>query len=398
MFKKTRALFRLPGRGDVTAVIYPAALMMSFALGLANLGIVFFAGELFHATPAQVGWLAGTWSLTYTLSCLLLRPFFGHLPARYLMIASSFLMGICILAMQFVSSIFYLFLFFALYGAFMSMFWPPLMAWLSDGHEGSSLTKRFARYNIMWSIGSITSPYVCGILAENSVRYPLIFGSLVFFITAAFCGGAALLLSKAKVTRTAATDADTSAENNCTPETPLRYPSWLGLFTAFFGFGVILAVFPLAATGDFGLTKATVGLLFLVRALCGTAAFFIIGKTVFWHFRIIPMLLIQLCGAACFALLCFSRSAISIGLLFGLLGAVLSFSYSISVFHGVSGCANRIKRMAIHESTLSAGLICGSAAGGMLYEATSMPAVYAVCAAILAGGTLLQAAIYRLTR
>ena len=41
-------------------VIYPAALMTSFALGLTNLGIIFFAREIFRATPAQVGWLAGT--------------------------------------------------------------------------------------------------------------------------------------------------------------------------------------------------------------------------------------------------------------------------------------------------------------------------------------------------
>jgi len=68
-------------------------------------------------------------------------------------------------------------------------------------------------------------------------------------------GGAALLLSKVKDTRTDATGANLPDENECTPETPLRYPSWLGLFTSFFGFGVILAVFPLAATGDFGLTK-----------------------------------------------------------------------------------------------------------------------------------------------
>ena len=372
-----------------TAVIYPAALFTSFALGLTNLGIVFFARDIFDASPVEIGWLAGTWAFAYTISCITLRPLFGHLPARYLIITSSSLMFACILAMQFVSSLTYLYILFALYGLSMSMFWPPLMAWLSDGHEGKMLGRRFSRYNIMWSFGSILSPYMCGWMAERSARYPLFLGSGIFLITAAFVSGAAIVLPKASRSNSKTAECSFATEDK-SAESAMRFPAWIGLFATFFGFGAILSIFPLAAKNELSMAESTVGLLFLVRALFSAVTFFFIGKTVFWHFRALPMLTGQIIAGICFILLCFFSTTILTGLLFGVLGIFSAFSYSVSVFHGVTGSADRIKRMAIHESTLAFGLISGSAAGGMLYETHSMSHVYALCAAVLAAGLAVQ--------
>jgi len=378
-----------------TAVIYPAALFTSFALGLTNLGIVFFARDIFDASPVEIGWLAGTWAFAYTISCITLRPLFGHLPARYLIITSSSLMFACILAMQFVSSLGYVFLFFALYGVSMSMFWPPLMAWLSDGHEGKTLGNRFSRYNIMWSFGSILSPYMCGWLAERSARYPLFLGAGIFLITAAFVSGAAIVLPKASSSNSANTEASAKTGDKSV-ESTMRFAAWVGLFATFFGFGAILSIFPLAAKTELAIAESTVGLLFLVRALFSAVTFYFIGKTVFWHFRSLPMLGGQIIAVGCFILLCFFNTTFYTGLLFGVLGIFSAFSYSVSVFHGVTGSADRIKRMSIHESTLAFGLISGSAAGGMIYEISSMSHVYALSAAVLIAGLAVQVIIQSL--
>jgi DHA1 family multidrug resistance protein-like MFS transporter/DHA1 family quinolone resistance protein-like MFS transporter len=299
------------------------------------------------------------------------------------------------LAIQFVPSLTYVFVCFAFYGVFMSMFWPPLMAWLSGEHEGRELTRRFARYNLMWSFGSIVSPYVCGELAEHSARYPMAVGTGIFFLTAAFVGGAAMVLP-----RDAAQSGDFSEA--CEPvgdgvvETPLRYPAWAGMFAGFFAFGALLAVFPLAAERELFITDGTVGLLFLTRALFSTALFLIIGRTSRWHFKFSPMLSVQLIGVACFVLLTFFADIMVTALLFGLLGIVMAFSYSVSIFHGASGSSNRIKRMAIHESTLSFGLIAGSAAGGMLYETSAVRQVYLMCAAVFVLILAFQLILYML--
>ena len=354
-----------------TAVIYPVALLTAFGLGLTNLGVVFFARDIFHASPAAIGWLAGTWAVAYTISCVSLRPVLERFRPSYLIIASSFLMFAFILAMQFVSSLPIAFVLLSLYGISMSMFWPPLMARLSDGHEGASLGHRFSRYNIMWSFGNTIGPFACG------------------WLVSVFVLGAAMVLPKATGS-TSSSDLEKTDNTEEKKETMLRFPAWVGLFASFFGLGAMLAVFPLAAGSNLGIEESSVGLLFLFRALLSAITFFFIGKAVFWHFRAIPMLLGQILAAGCFALLCFCHNVVSIGVFFALLGTFAAFSYSVSVFHGVSGSVNRAKRMAIHESTLAFGIISGSAASGMLYEISSMAHVYMLCAAVILTGAIVQ--------
>ena len=53
------------------------------------LGIVFFASEVYGATPAQVGILSATWSASYVVGCLFLRPLSSRMLPRYSMIAAS---------------------------------------------------------------------------------------------------------------------------------------------------------------------------------------------------------------------------------------------------------------------------------------------------------------------
>ncbi len=376
-----------------TAVIYPVVLLVSFALGLTNLGIVFFARDIFEATAVEIGWLAGTWAVAYAIGCVLLRPVLGRFPAKYLIITSSSLMFLCILAIQLVASLVAVFVFFAIYGISMSLFWSPLMAWLSDGHEGASLGHRFSRYNIMWSFGSIASPYMCGWLAERSARYPLFLGCSIFLTASIFVLVATFIFPTASSCKPLQ-DADESLNSEKNGESVLRFPAWVGLFATFFGLGVIFSIFPLVAKSELGLSESSVGLLLLVRALFSALAFFVIGKLIFWHFRILPMIIGQILAVSCFVFLCFWNSTFSTGLFFALFGICAAFSYSTSVFHGVTGSADRVKRMSIHESTLAFGLISGSAVAGMVYNASSMTYVYALCAAVLLIGITVQGMLY----
>ena len=381
-----------------TGVIYPAALFSSFALGVVSLGIVFFARDVFGATPVQIGWLAGIWSMAYTLSCMLLRPVFSHFVPRSMILTSAGLMCLFTLGIQFASSLTVVSICLALSGVAMSMFWPPLMAWLSDGHEGKSLGRRFSNYNIMWSIGTVASPYICGWLAERSARYPIFLGSVVFGITAVYILGTVLVLPNSG-NGISQTEGIVSGIEPSEHETPIRFPAWIGLFASFFGLGALLSIFPLAAKEELHIAESTVGLLFLVRALLGAIGFYIIGRSVFWHFRMVPMLGVQFLMVICFGLLSmFGVSPKVIGGLFGMLAMLIAFSYSYSVFHGVSGCTDRVKRMAIHESVLSIGFISGSAAGGMLYEVSSMAHVYVMCALVLLVGIAAQYLVYQIVR
>jgi len=388
--KRARSFY--DGIGN-TAVIYPVAMLTSFALGMTNLGIVFFARDIFEATPVEIGWLAGTWAVAYAIGCILLRPVLGRFPARYLIITSSSLMFLCIFAIQFVSSLALGFVLFAMYGFSMSLFWPPLMAWLSDGHEGASLGHRFSLYNMMWSFGGTVGPYACGWLAEKSARYPLYLGCGIFLAAAVFVFCASFVLPTASAGNPPQ-DVDKSVDQKKTGESILRFPAWVGLFATFFGFGVMFSIFPLAATSELGLAESSVGLLLLVRALSSAITFFIIGKVVFWHFKALPIFIGQILSATCFVSLCFCHTAVSTGLFFGVFGIFAAFSYSTSVFHGVTGSAHRVNRMSIHESILALGLISGSAVAGIIYNVSSMTHVYAMCAGVILVGLVVQGVLY----
>ena len=371
------------------AVIYPAALFTAFSLGLTNLGIIFYARDILCVSSGATGWLAGAWALTYTVGCLSLRPVLGRFRPRYLIVSSLLLMSLCTCGVLAAPSYGLVFGMFSLYGLSMSLFWSPLMAWLSDGLEGVSLGRSFARYNLMWCVGNILSPYVCGWLAGHSARYPIALGAAIFFMTAVFVWGAALALPNA--CGDAAPDhVAGTAQSSSVQETRLRFAAWVGLFAAFFGLGAVITAFPLAAKGSLQFSERVVGITFLLRSLFSAVAFVFIGRTVFWHFRSLPMLTGQVLTGACFLALAHVTGLVGVALLIGALGMLSSLSYSESVFHGASGASDRARRMAVHEACLSLGIVCGSVVGGLIHGRGGISNVYLVCAFVISVGIVIQ--------
>lgn len=374
------------------AVIYPAALFTAFSLGLTNLGIIFYARDILCVSSGAIGWLAGAWALTYTVGCLSLRPILGRFRPRYLIVSSLLLMSLCTLGVLAAPSYAFAFVMFSLYGLSMSLFWSPLMAWLSDGLEGVSLGRSFARYNLMWCVGNILSPYACGWLASHSARYPIAVGAFIFFMTAVFVWGAALALPNA-CGDTTPDRASRASQDSSVQETRLRFAAWVGLFAAFFGLGAVITTFPLAAKGSLQVSERVVGITFLLRSLFSAVAFVFIGRTAFWHFRSLPMLAGQLLTAASFLALAHVTGLMGIALLIGALGMLSSLSYSESVFHGASGARDRARRMAVHEACLSLGIVCGSVVGGLIHDRGGISKVYLVCAVVIGIGIIIQSVL-----
>ena len=81
-----------------------------------------------------------------------------------------------------------------------------------------------------------------------------------------------------------------------------------------------------------------------------------------------------------------------------LIGGIRAFSYTSSLFHGISGSINRAGRIAVHEVLLNSGLIFGSVMGGLIYQNFSMTAVFYFCSSVAMLGALLQTGLYFLLR
>ena len=376
-----------------TAVIYPAAFLMASGLGMVLLGIIFFGNEMLGATPSQIGCLGATYLLSYVIGCLFLRPLSSRLLPRHSMLLAAALLALIFAAMSMQDSLALVFVLHGLAGLSASFFWPPLMAWLSADTEGGALNRSIGRFNLCWSGGLIASPVLAGKLSEVDPRLPLIAGACLFAVTAFLILGAILTLSGL-----AHDDAAHAEEHNTRMEhdgggTFLRFPSWVGLFSAYVVTGVILNVFPLSGQRDLAMSKSLVGLFLLGRALANAITLGGMGRTQSWHFRggqlVVGMLLFALTAT----LLVFAKSVVFVGLLVLLIGVFMAQSYANSLFHGLSGSQQRTRRMAIHESLLAAGSVCGAAFGGFIYQRLGMAYVYGFCSLVLLATAAIQAGL-----
>jgi predicted MFS family arabinose efflux permease len=71
-------------------------------------------------------------------------------------------------------------------------------------------------------------------------------------------------------------------------------------------------------------------------------------------------------------------------------GVCVGVTYSSNLFYGVSGGRDRARLMAIHELVLSCGFVIGSTGGGYVTDHVALRAAYPICAALLAGGMVVQ--------
>jgi len=370
-----------------TGVTMLAPFLMVLGEAQLKLGLIFFMREVFDSSQSVVGWLAATAALSYILGCFLVRRWLTGMAPRRLMIAAAFANCLVALAMRAAPAEGWVFVCSAGRGLAMSLFWPPLMGWLSSGREGKDLNRALARFNLSWSAGAIVGPFVAGWLTQVAVGLPLLAAAGLFLANTALIVGASAGRA-ASASGHGREDAGGAAISPQDQSTALRYPAWLGLYATFFGIAVVMAMFPMAAKDELGMHEGIIGSILLVRSFANTAAFIFMGRTVFWHSRSMLMPVMLALSACAFLVMPHLQSAVAIGAVLVVLGFCGAFCYTCSMFHGVSGSTGRARRMAFHEATLAAGIVTGSAVGGMVYHAFSIVHVYVLSGLFLGAAAL----------
>jgi MFS family permease len=363
-------------------VIFPAALLFYLAWGLASFGIIFYARDVLQASAGQIGWLVAAPQLAYLAGCLLFPPLFGLLlPWHYLAVATG---GAAVLfaGLLVVANLRLVFLLFGLSGFLIALFWPPLMGWLARGLEEQALGRTLRSFNLTWSTSNILSPYAAGLLLERGRALPLWTAAALTALTCLYVSGASLAMPGVRADR----EREPAGRRRLdAPDhsTRLRYPAWIGLVASYVLTGVLVSIFPLYLRDTLGFSESRVGLLLLVRALCVTAAFWVLGRRSFWHFRRLPMVLGQIALAASSLALILFRSFLPLALMLVPIGLLAALSYNESLFHGVSGSPRRAARMAIHEACLTVGFVLGASGGGLLLQHGSFSRALAFIAAAI---------------
>ena len=369
------------------AVIIPAAFINSLAIGTMSLGILFVVKDLYGASPALVGLFGAVWSTSYFLGCILLRRTvrrFRPRSAMTIMLGGS---SAILTAFLLWPGLWQAFVACALYGFITAFFWPPVMGWLSKGYEGAELNRATSLFSFSWSIGSIFSSYIAGLLSERGKFLPVIFAATLFAIDAAY-----VLLSRSFVEDEgfpgrAAADPTAHADRS----TPLRYPAWLGAFLIYAVMGVMSNVFPVFARDELSISESSIGLVLMARAFATAFGFFALGRLTFWQYKRAALPILSAGTAVMLAITVLQRSPTGFALCFGFVGLLQSAMYNNSLFYATSGAPDRDKRATVHEALLTLGQVIGSVAGVVLYQAFSMPVVFMGLGLLLAAGAGIQA-------
>lgn len=375
----------------------PVLLGVSFlgqmSIGIMTLALVFFTRERFSLSPGRIGLFASSGTLCYLLGCMTLQGLMKRLRpnvAANLAALSMAAFGICIL---FAPVPLTAFLSYMGYGLVMSMYWPPIMGWLTTGVEGQALSRRISFFNLSWSFGIGLAPFIAGILVERSPGSAIGFASLVMLLISII-----LMTSAKAVPEMSRGSGGSPAEGSAgSPDqsTPLRYIGWFGVFSAYFLFGVTMNVFPLFAHEQLLMRESVIGLLLLVRGMVTAVCFILLGRFTWWHFNWKQMISMQIVlSAVCLIAVLASSLPLYIAF-FALFGVAFAQMYTNSIFHGAAGSSDRASRMAVHEAYLTAGTIFGSSLGGAVFQRSGYPAVMVMSSILFLLIISIQAALFR---
>ena len=155
-----------------SALLLPITLVFYTALIITTFSMIFYARDVFQASSSLIGWLAALPHLCYFSGCFLFRPLYRFLLPRHSLILATAASVVLLAGMLLAGSLPLLFVLYGLFGFSLSLFWPPLMGWLSFGKEERELNTTLGGFNLSWSGGNIIAPAIAGFLLQLGIGVP----------------------------------------------------------------------------------------------------------------------------------------------------------------------------------------------------------------------------------
>ena len=252
----------------------------------------------------------------------------------------------------------------AIAGGATALFWPFLMSWVSENLEGEVLNRRLGNYNSAWSSSLITGPLIGGILVQNSILFPSIFATSTLVLCFIF-----LNFSTESKFHASLFGEDDGKKTVSGPGRSnimrMRWIARIALFCSWACIGVGRSQYALLFKG-MGHSEAMFGVLITIFGACNFSALTLAGRYAFWHFKPALLLCAQLTLAISLLMIIYLQWVPLIILAFIILGCGFGFAYGSHLFYGTCGAKRRSVQMAIHEATISCGIIVGSGSGGYI--------------------------------
>jgi len=357
--------------------IYMAAFFMSFYGGIYIVSIPFVIAFL-GGTDKDLGLCASMGFVSYLVGCIatgsLLDRFnsrrLAQLGSSVVTISTAALLMIVLLSIRgynLSSPVMLVIITAMLSGLLTSIYWPPIMGWLSTGQEGRDLNRRLGIYNMSWSAGLAVSPFLGGLLVESSIVMAL-FAAIVF----AALAFVAVTLAHPPEIQGAQRNSNDNSQVFLGPASFLlvrfRWMSRIALVTVFACVGLMKTQLALLFTMELGFSKSQFGTVTAIMWLITCLVFFTASRTHIWHYRIVPLILAQLSVLLSMLMIIECSPPTAFFVVAVLMGLGQAFIYISHQFYAASQSTKRSGSMALHEILLSVGQIMGFVAGGYLAD------------------------------
>jgi len=355
--------------------LYGSAFAMATSLSVLWTAMPFIIRNI-GGTEEHVGYIWAFNMLGYMLCLLLTAVMLGHLAPRHATRAAAAAMFLATLVMVFVvyyaiardqlgrpALIWTMIATGTLSGAAMSLFWPFLMSWVSADYEGPVLNRRLGTYNGTWSSAAIIGPLIGGVLVDINTMGPVVVGAVCLIVCfvllcLAHDGSAGSAVSVLPVNAP-----ETSFDHGLLLR--FKWMARIALFSSWVCLGITRSQFALLFTG-LGFSETQFGIMITIFGICNFMVLTGAGRLAFWHFKPVLLLSVHVILALSIFMIIYGRTLWAFVPAFVIMGYGFGFAYSSHLYYGACGSKKRSAQMAIHEVTISLGVIVGAGAGGYL--------------------------------
>ena len=373
---------------------YVFACSFFFSLGSNILGfsLIYRLTDRLAFSPGQIGRYMALGQLFFFIGCNLYHRFGSGFNPLKVFSCSALMVFLCSLVLSFARAKGVIYASYWIIQTSTGLFWPPVMAWLTEGLTGKELNRKISFFNRSWMAANVIGPLLAGALYQWNSNANFIILSISFFLVSILLWLMRRYTKKYGIEETLAPALAAAVPSNILPAAlpanadsalssgaPLivrssppdlyRYRGWIGGFCSGMFVGILVNIVPLHIRDGLGYSERLAGMMLFLRCVAGFVGFSILARFTAWQFESRWFLFLQSGLIFCTFLLMLAGSWLSlwyaIVLLYGLLN---SGCYNSSIFYSGSTGKNPKKNLALHEIFLAIGNAAGSAGGGFIYQ------------------------------
>jgi MFS family permease len=373
---------------DERLVIRIAPFGMDFVLSLYGLAAPLLLITM-KANPIELGLIGSMTSVVHMGMAHRIGPLSDRFGRRRLILIAPLLLTLSAVIAAITESVKVVLLLSALNGLCLSLFWPPMQAWVAEFQAGSGLARNIGTLNLAWTAAYVVGPVISGLLFRIQPRLPFV--SAAFFSVLLFFLGYTSIHDR----NPAAGQKEISPQHETSEKgRDFLYAVWIANFMSWFLLGNARYQFPKLAT-ELGSPPQVVGLLIGSLGLSLFFGFLILRTSSLWHDRRRYLFGGQALGVAGVGLLCFAGSPALLAAALILIGLSASVTYYSSLLYAVRFSPQKGKGTGRHESILSMGALLGPLLGGLSAYYISLRAPYIVCLFFLFMAIVCEAVLLR---